>query len=504
MTTALFLLTFLAQQPVPVIAPPPPLAAPVVTTNTALPPVDEKPVVTRHEITVGGKTLRYTVNTGMMPIRNPLGELEAHIFFMAYTLDDAPDKTKRPLMFSFNGGPGSSSVWLHMGAIGPKRVRLNDDGSLPPAPYQLVDNEATWLDKTDLVFIDPVGTGFSRAVKPELAKKFYGVQGDLESVGEFIRMYLNRFERSTSPLFLVGESYGTTRAANLSGYMFDQGITFNGVILLSTVLNFQTILFTDGNDLPYMLYMPSYAATAWYHKKLKDPRPLPEILKEVETWSVTGYAEALARGDSMTPQQRQDVIAKIAHYTGLDPKAIDRTDLRVSLGQFMQELLQDEKQVSGRLDSRLLGAAKFGPPVPFPESDPSMDVIRPPYTALFMNYVRADLGYKSDSVYHILGGAPGLQGWDWGSANHFLDVSPSLRSAFAKNPHMKLFMGRGYYDMATPYFGAFYTLTHMGLPAAAHRNITVRDYEAGHMFYIHKPSLLQLKQDVTAFIGTSL
>ncbi len=503
MTTALFLLTLFAQQS-PMIAPPPAIAAPPTTTNIAPPPIDEKLIVTRHEITSGGKTLRYTVNTGMMPIRNPLGELEAHIFFMAYTLDDAPDKAKRPLMFSFNGGPGSSSVWLHMGAIGPRRVRMNDDGSLPPAPYQLVDNEATWLDKTDLVFIDPVGTGFSRAVKPELAKKFYGVQGDLESVGEFIRMYLTRNERSTSPLYLVGESYGTTRAANLSGYMFEQGVAFNGVILLSTVLNFQTILFTDGNDLPYMLYMPSYAAAAWYHKKLKDTRPLPEILKEVEAWSVTGYTEALARGDSMTPEQRADTIAKIAHYTGLDPKAIDRTNLRISLGEFMQELLQDEKKVAGRLDSRLVGAAKFGAPVPFPDSDPSMDAIRPPYTSLFTNYVRADLGYKSDSVYHILGGAPGLQAWDWGAPNHFVDVSSSLRSAFAKNPHMKLFVGRGYYDMATPYFGALYTLSHMGLPASAHQNITVRDYEAGHMFYVHKPSLLQLKKDVSNFIDASL
>jgi carboxypeptidase C (cathepsin A) len=232
-------------------------------------PSDTMPVVTHHDITVDGKPLRYTVTTGMLPLRNDTGEIEARIFFVAYTAEGRGSAGSRPLMFSFNGGPGSSSVWLHLGALGPKRVKMLDEGGMPPPPYQLVDNPYTWLDRTDLCFIDPVGTGYSRAVKPELGKKFWGVQGDLESVGEFIRLYLTRYERWSSPLFLVGESYGTTRAAGLSGYLVERsGIAFNGILLVSSILNFETARFTRGNDLPYSLFLPTYAATAWYHRKL--------------------------------------------------------------------------------------------------------------------------------------------------------------------------------------------------------------------------------------------
>src|SRR5947209_6818120 len=229
---------------------------------------DNPPVVTKHEIRIGGRTLRYTVTTGVMPLRNAAGQNEARIFYMAYTADGVGDRAQRPLMFSFNGGPGSASVWLHMGALGPKRVRMLDDGQMPPPPFQLVDNESTWLDFTDLVFIDPVGTGYSRAARPELASRYFGLQGDIQSVGEFIRLYLARNERWTSPLFLVGESYGTTRASGLSGYLIEHGIAFNGIILISTIMNFQTARFARGNDLPYILFLPTYTAIAWYHKKL--------------------------------------------------------------------------------------------------------------------------------------------------------------------------------------------------------------------------------------------
>src|SRR5881394_364226 len=232
------------------------------------PAPEEPPVITKHEVHAGGRTLRYTATTGMMPIKNREGETEARIFFIAYTLDDGGQRGRRPLTFSFNGGPGSASVWLHLGAIGPKRVPMNPDGTMPPPPYQLVDNEYTWLNQTDLVFIDPVGTGYSRAVRPELASRFFGLQGDIESVGEFIRMYLTRYERWTSPLFLAGESYGTTRASALSGYLIGRGIAFNGIVLISTIMNFETADFAAGNDLPFVMYLPSYAATAWYHKKL--------------------------------------------------------------------------------------------------------------------------------------------------------------------------------------------------------------------------------------------
>ncbi len=234
-------------------------------------PTEEAPVITHHEIRAGGRTLRYTATAGMMPLKNREGETEARIFFMAYTLDDAGNRGRRPLTFSFNGGPGSASVWLHLGAIGPKRVPMNPDGTMPPPPYQLVDNEYTWLNQTDLVFIDPVGTGYSRVVKSE-AQRFFGLNGDIESVGEFIRMYLSRYERWTSPLFLAGESYGTTRASALSGYLIGKGIAFNGIVLISTIMNFETADFAPGNDLPYVMFLPSYAATAWYHKKLSPER----------------------------------------------------------------------------------------------------------------------------------------------------------------------------------------------------------------------------------------
>ncbi len=305
MSAALVVLSLLlAQQQggrgrVSISLPPEPEAAKV---EAPKPLEEEKPVVTKHEIHVHGKTLSYTATTGMMPLKDAKGQVEAHLFFVAYTLDGVSDLTKRPLMFAFNGGPGSASVWLHMGCIGPKRVKMNDDGGLPAPPYQLVDNEDTWLDQSDLVFVDPVGTGYSRAVNETVQHRMNGLQGDIESVGEFVRLYLSKYERWSSPLFMVGESYGTTRAASLSGYLIEHGIAFNGVALLSTVLNFETISFNSGNDLPYMLYLPSYAATAFYHKKLSPEleQNLETTLKEAEKYAVGGYNEALAKGDQLT------------------------------------------------------------------------------------------------------------------------------------------------------------------------------------------------------------
>jgi carboxypeptidase C (cathepsin A) len=469
--------------------------------ETTKPLVEEKSIVTKHEMRLNGRTLNYTATTGMMPIKNQQGEIEANLFYVAYSLDGVSDVTKRPLMFSFNGGPGSASVWLHMGCIGPKRVKMNDDGGLPAAPYQLVDNDQTWLDQTDLVFVDPVGTGYSRAANETLRHRFNGLQGDIQSVGEFIRLYLTRNERWSSPLFLVGESYGTTRAASLSGYLIDQGIAFNGVALLSTVLNFETILFQRGNDLPYMLYLPSYAATAFYHKKLASDlqKNLETTLKEVEKWANSGYNESLAKGDELTDGEYKAAVAKFARYTGLDPKYVDNSNLRVELMHFLRELLRDRKTMAGRLDSRLIGPA----PVDAGETgdfDPSMSDIRPPYTAMFNQYVSHELGYKTDATYYVLGG--GILPWDYGTQNEnrYVDVSEALRSAFAKNPHMKVFVGCGYYDMATPYFAAQYTFSHMGLQPAARKNVTFQYYNAGHMFYIDVPSHKKLKGDIGQFM----
>jgi carboxypeptidase C (cathepsin A) len=465
--------------------------------------MDSPPVVAHHAITVGGRALNYTTTTGMMPLRNPAtGETEARIFFMAYTLDGVEQKAQRPLMFSFNGGPGSASVWLHLGALGPRRVEMMSDGAMPAPPFQLVDNEQTWLDLTDIVFIDPVGTGYSRAARPDLAQRYFSLQGDIQSVGEFIRLYLSKNERWTSPLFLVGESYGTTRASGLSGYLIDRGIAFNGIVLISTIMNFQTALFARGNDLPFILYLPTYTAIAWYHKKLPPDlqRDLHRTLEEAERFAATDYTTALARGDHLTEAERREVVDKLARFTGLSREYVEQSDMRIEISHFDKELLRSERRTVGRLDGRFKGLVESGVSET-PDFDPSMAAIRPPYTATFNNYVRGELGFRSDLEYFILGGGVGR--WDFGADNTYADTSGALRSAFAKNPYMRLFVGCGYYDLATPYFATQYTLSHMGIDPSLRNNVSVHYYEAGHMMYIDQRSLTQLKRDVAAFLQSA-
>jgi carboxypeptidase C (cathepsin A) len=464
------------------------------------PPSEEKPVITHHQISIGSRVVKYTVTAGLMPLKNDTGVTEAQVFFMAYSLDGVTDPAKRPLMFSFNGGPGSASVWLHLGALGPKRVRMEDDGWLPPAPYQLVDNDQTWLDFTDLVFIDPVGTGFSRAATAELGKKFWSLQGDIRSVGDFIRLYLTRYERWTSPLFLVGESYGTTRAAGLASHLVEHGIALNGIVLVSTILNFGTADFGTGNDLPYALHLPTYTATAWYHKKLAPDlqADLGKTLTEAEAWVTNEYLVALAKGDRLSPDERRRVVERLARYTGLSPQFVDQSNLRIELGRFMAELLRDQGATVGRLDTRFKGinAVAGSERADF---DPSMSAIRPPYTAMFNDYVRRELGYKSDLEYYILGGGINAR-WAFDSDNEYVDVGESLRAAFARNPHMRVFVAFGYYDAATPYFAAEYSLAHLRLPPELRARIGTGHYEAGHMMYIHLPSLARLSGDVRGFV----
>jgi len=461
---------------------------------------EEAPVVTSHEMKIGDRSLKYRVTTGMLPLRNEKGETEARIFFMAYVADTGAGPERRPLTFSFNGGPGSSSVWLHLGALGPKRVKMLSEGGMPAPPYQLVDNQQTWLDTTDLVFIDPVGTGYSRPARPELGRKFWGLRGDLESVGEFIRLYLSRYERWSSPLFVVGESYGTTRAAGLAGYLIERGIAFNGIMLVSSILNFQTAEFEKGNDLPYVLFLPTYTATAWFHKKLPtDLRgDLKKTLTEVERFANTEYTLALARGDSLSSAEREAIAKQLARYTGLSESYIAGANLRITQPGFCKELLREERRTVGRLDSRFKGIDERAVGER-PEFDPSMAAIRPPYTAMFNDYVRRSLGYKTDLHYYILGGGINTP-WEF-PQGEFPDTSESLRSAFSKNPSMKLFVASGYYDLATPYFATRYTLAHMGLDPSQLSRITTVDYEAGHMMYIHEGELGRLKKDVAAFVA---
>ncbi|MCB8932523.1 MAG: hypothetical protein M9921_07105 [Fimbriimonadaceae bacterium] len=461
---------------------------------------ESEPIVTHHKIEIDGKPFEYTATTGMLPLKSDTGEVEAGVFFVAYRKKGG--RSSRPLTFSFNGGPGSSSVWLHLGAVGPKRVKMLEDGGLPPPPYELVDNPHTWLQHTDLVFIDPVGTGYSRPANKELGEKFWGLKGDVESVGEFIRLFLSRYERWASPLYLVGESYGTTRAAGLAGHLIDLGVAFNGIVLVSSILNFQTARFNKGNDLPYILFLPTYTATAWYHGRLTQDlqTDLAATLKEVEAWAAGEYTLALAKGDTLTDRERTSIAKKLARYTGLSVDYCLSTDLRINIHKFCKELMRHERRTVGRLDSRFKGIDSDASGES-PQHDPAMSAIRPPYTAMFNDHVRRDLGYKTDAPYHILGGERKLwEVWDWGKAGDgHPDTSEALRAAFSKNPYMRVFIASGFYDLATPYFATQYTLAHMGLDPSLRDNISTGEYEAGHMMYIHEPSLERLQEDVRKF-----
>jgi len=458
-----------------------------------------EPVLTRHKVTVGGKEIAYTATAGQLPVMNDAGETEAAIFYIAYTADNPPPGRRRPLLFLFNGGPGSSSVWLHLGAVGPRRVQMLADGKMPPPPYRLVDNEFTWLDQADLVFIDPVGTGYSRAAKPDLTKKFTTVQGDIDSLGRFIRLYLTRTERWDSPLFLVGESYGTFRAAGLSEHLVEHGIALNGIIMISSILNLQTISFAPGNDLPYVLFLPSYAATAWYHQKLAPQlqADLDKTLAAVEGWAETDYLTALGKGDRLSPEERQGVVEKLAAFTGLDKAFVDNRNLRIDNATFVRELLRERGEVTGFMDSRFTAANLD--PAAHSGFDPTVATIRPPYTAMFNDYVRGELGFRSELEYYILGGGTGH--WDWEAKNGYADTSENLRNTIAKNPYMRLFVASGLFDLATPHFATKYTLSHLGLTPALKGNITTRTYWAGHMMYLDSAVLPQLKRDVAEFIG---
>jgi len=470
--------------------------------NAATPVSDEPaaPVERSHRISLGAGELAYTTTCGEMPIRNDKEELTARLFFTAYTVEQPAGAPPRPLTIAFNGGPGSASVWLHMGGLGPRRVKMLEDGGMPRPPFEIIDNEYTWLEATDLVFVDPVDTGYSRATSDDHAKHAKSMQGDLEVVGEFIRMYLTRYQRWTSPLFLAGESYGTFRAAGLAGLLVEQGIAFNGIILISSILNMQTARFTSGNDLPFQLFFPTYAATGWYHQKL-DPsflaKPVREFLDEVEAWVESDYVPALSQGDRLPADEREEIVAQMAGYTGLRPEFIDQSNLRIEIQQFCKELRRDEGKTVGRLDSRFTGSDRSGVS-DTPDYDPSLNGIRPPFTSTLNHYIRTELGFESDREYHILRGLP----WSYGdAAGGYADTSEALRSAFAKNPYMRLFVASGYYDLATPYYATLYTLNHSSFPAGTADHFDLKEYETGHMVYIDQGALVALRDHVVAFIA---
>ena len=465
---------------------------------------EEKVVQTKHSIKIAGQEIKYTATAGTILLKLEDGTPKASVFYVAYTKDDVADTTKQPITFTFNGGPGAASIWLHMGAFGPRRVEMGDAGSLLPPPYKIVDNEYSLLDVTDLVFIDPVSTGFSRAVPGEAPKQFHGIEEDIQSVGDFIRLYATRNKRWTSPKFLAGESYGTTRAAGLSGYLQDRyGMYLNGIILISSILNFQTAEFDTGNDLPYILYLPTYTGIAWYHKKLPADlqTDLQKAIQESRNFAAHEYADALMVGDGLPVARRAEIAQKLSRLTGLSAEYIERSNLRIEIRRFDKELLRNQRRTVGRLDGRFTGIDEDAAGSR-PEYDPSLAAIVGPFTATFNDYVRGDLKFESDLFYEYLTGR--VRPWSFEPyENRYVNVAETLRSAMTQNPFLHVFVGKGYYDLATPFFAAEYTFDHLSLDESLRRHLSGGYYEAGHMMYVHLPSLAKLKQDLAQFIQAS-
>lgn len=461
-------------------------------------PAGVQATLSKNNVIIGGKRIDYTAHTGYLDLRNDTGKLMAKVFFTYYR-KDGEEAAKRPITFTFNGGPGSSSIWLHMGIVGPKRVVFDDMGNAPPPPYAYINNEYSWLDKTDLVFIDPVSTGYSRPAAGENSKQFHGFVEDINSVGLFVQHFLSRYERWPSAKYLAGESYGTTRAAGLAKHLQDQHRIFlNGIILISPVLNFGTNDYYVGNDLPRALYIPSYTAAAWYHKKLPPDlqADLKKALSESETFALGEYASALIKGGWLTEAEKVKIAEKLSRLTGLSADYYMSANLRVEENRFYKELRRKDGLIIGRLDSRFTGRDldDAGEKVSF---DPSFANIDGIFTASLNSYFQKELNFKEEKAYNVFGN---VYPWNYSNVqNQFLNVAESLRDAMSKNPHLKVFVGCGYYDFATPYFTAQYDVEHMFLRPEQRKNIQFKFYESGHMYYIHKPSLIQSKKDMDAF-----
>ncbi|MBK6759909.1 MAG: peptidase S10 [Ignavibacteria bacterium] len=462
----------------------------------------QTPVTTKHSVSINGAQVSYEATAGHLTLLKEDGSPRAKVFFIAYTKTGVSDPATRPVTISFNGGPGSSSVWLHLGVLGPRRVAMNDDGTTLPPPYKLVDNDQSWLDMTDLVFIDPVSTGYSRANEEKDAKQFHGYNQDIESVGEFIRRWISDNKRWASPKYLIGESYGTTRASGLSEHLQHRyGMYLNGVILVSAVLNFQSIDFKDGNDLPFATFLPTYAATAWYHKKLSadmQALSLEQVIEQARTFAMGDYTVALMKGNALSASERTAVIDRIARYTGLTREYIDKAELRPVIFRYCQELLADSALVIGRFDSRYKGTVsdRLGNSM---ERDPSHHpTIAGCFSTCINDYLSRELNVSTTLPYEVLTGR--VWPWDFSNVqNEYLNVAPSLREAMQMNPSLRVWVLSGYYDLATPFYGTEYTFSHMGLPGSLQKNIGMTYYPAGHMMYLLKPSLIQMKTDAKKF-----
>jgi carboxypeptidase C (cathepsin A) len=461
-------------------------------------PSDTRPSTTKHSIRLGGGTLQYTATAGYM--RTGTGDNKADIFFVSYVKDGVADKQDRPVTFVFNGGPGASSIWLHLGAIGPKRISKFFTGTPLAPPYSLVDNEYTWLDLTDLVFIDPVGSGYSRAAKDEAKKNFYGMSGDAASIGEFIQRYVTKEEKWLSPKFIAGESYGTVRAVLLAEKLHEAyGMDVNALILISPVLNFQTFNFSAGNDLPYVMFLPSYAAAAAYHKKtsLDLTGDIRKTLHQVEEWALNDYTASLAKGSAMTHGERQRVVEKLSAFTGLPGSYVENNNMRITSPQFINRLLSDQNRFLGLLDSRYAGTKPAGDLF---FDDPTMVGTLGFYVAAMNDYVRRELDYKNDLPYEYLSRQANWS-WNWGSAARgYPDVAGDLGKLINKMRYLKVFIAAGYYDLDAPYFATVYTVNHLGLEPDLRKNVTLKFYRAGHQMYTDRPSLEKLRTDISDFM----
>jgi carboxypeptidase C (cathepsin A) len=479
----------------------------IVTKPDPSPPVDpvDDLVVTQHEIGSGDAALRYTATTGRVVLREEVLEEgtftglkpRAQVFSTAYVLD-GPDPGTRPVTFAFNGGPGSSSVWLHLGLLGPRRVVMGDVGSLARPPYGLTDNLETLLRVSDLVFIDPVTTGYSRTSEGRRADDYHGYGRDLESVSEFIRLWTSRNGRWLSPKFLAGESYGTLRAAGVAAHLAEHaGMYVNGLMLISSVLDMGSVHFTEGNDLPYALFLPTFTAAAHYHGRIQGD--LAALLAEAEDFAARDLPWALARGSRLQGSERDEVVARYAALSGLSTDYVDRADLRVDLFAFCAQLKREQRQLVGRLDLRFDSWQEDANEAKMTGYDPALAAITGPYSAALNAYVRGELGYASDLVYNVLSAK--VQPWSYKEfEGRSVEVTQALTSAMRANPHLQVHVACGYYDGSTPYFAAQHVFAHLRLPAADRERIEWRYYEAGHMMYVHEPSRLQQSADLAAFV----
>jgi carboxypeptidase C (cathepsin A) len=457
---------------------------------------------TSHVLSLKEGSIPYKASVGSLTIKDGKEDPKAHIFYVAYTKTDVANLAERPVTFCFNGGPGSSSIWLHMGAFGPKRVVCDAKG-MPVIPFKMVDNIYSLLDVTDLVFIDPVATGYSKPAHGQEAKQFFGVQEDIESVAEFIRTYVTKYGRWQSPKLLAGESYGTTRAAGLASFLQNSCfMSIDGVILISSVLNWQTIDLGNsysGNDLPCILALPSYAAAARYHKKIESTAKINDFLKEVEDFAIGPYASALMKGDKIAQDEREKLIEKLSGYTGLSKEIIDCLNMRLDVMTFTKQLLSSKKTLVGRFDARACGI-DLAPCDSQPSYDPSIERLALAYTSLFNSYLKQDLQWSSESEYKILSD---VFPWNFQPAvNQFLNLAPSLRAVMTKTMNTKVFVASGIYDLATPYFATEYTIDHMQLSPELTNSIISHFYPGGHMMYVNETNLQKLKNDLAEFFSS--